>query len=129
MEISAWDVYFVMQMDGFIKFFSTISIIMVIYGIFNFMHALDCREKQKNEASLFFANRGKVVILIAIFLYFCAVVIPDTKTLASMKILPIISKSEFVNETLSKEAKELYDLTKQTIIDNIKEKEDYKKTS
>lgn len=59
-----------------------------------------------------------------IFLIFSATntLLPTTKQMAAIKILPAIVNSEFMQKELPAEAKELYILAKEYIKDQIKER-------
>lgn len=112
--ISAWDVYWVMQLDS-IRFgvilFS--AILCAVSGVLFFIAA---EEGSKKQAKTF-----GVSAISGAFLLFSAAFIPETKTAAAMIILPAVTSEEAVN-IVKPEAKELYELTKDALRSVITEK-------
>lgn len=67
---------------------------------------------------------GATLTFVASLLFLCAVagtvLVPTTKEMAMIQITPIIANSDFVQEDLPREAKELYSLAKQYFSDAVK---------
>jgi Zn-dependent protease len=122
--MSTFDLYLIMRLDdikcalaGFGIFGVFISIIAmgVIWGYYY-------NEKNKgNKISLFFPIIPTVMFFSALFGLVLQIFLPTTKEAAVLYCAPKIVNSEFVQEELPAEAKELYGLAKQYLQGKVKE--------
>lgn len=119
-EISAWDIYWVLQLDSFIAIAAALLVTggvvsagAVICGWIDLDWAESfpntCEKQAKSGlVKLKFAKR---LALAAIPLAFLVALLPSSRTAAAMYVLPAIVN----NKTLQKEAGDLYGLAKQAL--------------
>jgi len=119
--LTVWEVYWVMQADKLLDITSVIAVILGLVliplsaaGIASFD-----KEFPKDIGKLVRRSWLAVMPLFAILLVFYAVV-PSTKTVAAMIILPAIVN----NETVHDEASELYQLAKDALEDMVRADDD-----
>lgn len=122
MDITPFDVYLVMQMDSISDIFIVLSCIFGALAFIGLLAYVPLSDKIDENGMKRHFKRVKVAFVL--FIMFCVTssLIPNTKTLAAMYILPKVANSEFVNETMPTEARELLDLTKEAIRSNLIEK-------
>lgn len=115
--ISAWDVYWVMQLDSISGLFEWIAWLSVPVTVgLAWIGALisDIGSNQTDDEKILWARAVQWIKRTAALGIACAVTasfIPSTKTAAAMIVLPSIAN----NETLHREAGELYGLAKQAL--------------
>jgi hypothetical protein len=115
--ISAWDIYWVMQLDGIggtLTFFTVAA--TVAAGLFMGLGALATDRgcypsEQQNAAWLALKVKTKWLIVVAVSLAAVNSLIPSTKTAAMMIVVPSIANSE----TIQREAGDLYGIAKQAL--------------
>ena len=103
--ITAWQVYWVMQLDD-IRLFLLLVFSSLIFGVITFA-PLWIDKKDWHVA----VKRTAIGSLLMLFL---AVMLPSTKTAATMIVLPAITSDEVI-DTVTPEAKELYGLAKDAL--------------
>lgn len=125
--LTAWDVYWVMQLDSIGAVAMCVAFVVSGLAAFASLWALaargDCdpeawyspeyKAKALRNQSLWprlFA-RARQLGLVAACLWTLSAFIPSTKTAAAMVVLPAIAN----NETIHREAGELYDLAKRAL--------------
>lgn len=120
MDISAFDVYIVMQIDSIkaMMFFSSLigSLVVVIFIPVFFDIA---KEKQ---SSVFFVL-PVLSIAILVFLGAVSAFIPSGSTLAAMKIIPSVAKNNFICNTIPQDTKAVYSMAIDAITRTLKESE------
>ena len=104
--VSAWDVYWVMQLDSISAGITAMAILWPIVGCLGSMVLSDYTKDVHWPAC--------VGLCMAVLFGFAAMLIPNSKTAAAMIVLPAIT-SDAVLEPVGKEAKELYVLAKQAL--------------
>lgn len=113
--ITAWDVYWVMQLDSIAALFFGLAIVgacvAVIAGI-----ATLCEDWRPKKSLAVVYSCALVAVTLA------AALTPSSKTAAAMIVLPAIAN----NETLHAEAGKLYELAKKALADAVGDKEGHK---
>jgi hypothetical protein len=111
--ISAWDVYWVMQLDAFNGFATFLAILggaLIVLGGFMIGPVSD------GEGPL--AIRGTQLVrcglIIMIFFALVSTLLPSSKTAAAMILVPALTSDQVI-EPVGKEARELYELAKQAL--------------
>lgn len=119
--ITAFDVYLVMVLDdvnftvGWLCLVSALGSAVCLFTAFIFTteEYSSCREKQLEMASKAI-GQSKKYLTVAALMGVVWTLIPDSKTLAAMYILPAMT-SDAVIEPVSAEARELYTLAKKAL--------------
>lgn len=117
--ITHWTIYLILMLDNlkvlFICFLMLSTLTLVIISALTIADITDKGSKQ-----LWRCLRSSI----ASFLFFASAValIPNTKQMAMILVIPKIANSEFVQETLPQEAKELYAIAKEALKEIFKEK-------
>lgn len=109
--ISAWEVYLFMQAESVTIGLILISIAIAVTAGVQAMH-IDL--SSRNSEGDFSAPKRK--LWTATILFSVAAFIPSRETIAAMYIVPKLTSNEVV-EPVTKEAKELYGLFKDALID------------
>lgn len=109
--ISAWQVYLFMQAESICIWLILISIAIAFVAGFQAMHI----DMNSNGLGKDF-SRPRRKLWIAAILFSIAAFIPSRETIAAMYIVPKLTSNEVV-EPVTKEAKELYGLFKDALID------------
>lgn len=115
--ISAWDVYWVMQLDTIIQLFGIFGIIGLLVGVISLMIALFQRNSTwgtEAETAKTFLPYCKALTVTALICVTLSAFLPSTKTAAAMIVLPALT-SDTVVEAVAPEARELYDLAKDAL--------------
>lgn len=121
-EISAWDIYWVLQLDSLNATVSLIGVAFLAAGVAALIatgfHAgnddFSCNRGKDDERK---ATRRRIMKIPAVALPASALLfvatgfLPSTKTAAAMYIIPAVAN----NETLRQEASELYGLAKEAL--------------
>ena len=120
--VSAWDVYWVMQLDSISCGLSILSIggllVAAALTIANAASRYDtdmfpslCDREERKASWAVRAKARKRVLAVALTLFVINSFVPSTKTAAAMVVLPAIAN----NQTLQREAGELYGIAKQAL--------------
>ena len=120
--ISAWDVYWVMQLDSISVLISGLLAVsaVVCAGLFlvQAVHAgEDCWSwnegsiQERKEFRRTIRGHGARALVAAMFFALASALTPSSKTVAAMLILPAIAN----NETIQREAGDLYGLAKEAL--------------
>lgn len=135
--ITAWQVYWVMQLDSIGAALSFLSagglMLAAALTIWNGISRLDtnqfpslCDVDARKAAWAVRANLRKTVLLVAVPLFVVNAFIPSTKTAAAMIVLPALSDIAS-SETVQHEAGELYGIAKDALRELAKPKPEPKK--
>lgn len=124
--ISAWTIYWVMQMDNIASMFLVAAVVggvaaILLWCIYNDA-ASSCPEewgssdyRAKYQRKLDMApalfKRARQITVLAALLFIVAYLLPSTKTAAAMLVIPAVAN----NETVQKEAGELYGIAKDAL--------------
>lgn len=115
--ISAWNIYWVMQLDcisSTVQWFAWMSIIAAAgLGIAHFMADGDYE---------WLGKRAKQALVFSAAMAFISAFIPSTKTAAAMVILPAVAN----NQAIQHEAADLYGIAKDALRELAKPKEEGK---
>lgn len=107
--ITGWEIYYILKLDSLVKFCVVFSI---CFGLFAFVSAiawLENNNEQKYEIAKTCKKRFFKAIIVFFVVLFITLVIPTTKEMAMIKVIPAIVNSEAV-DTLKGDAKDLYNL-------------------
>ena len=123
MNITSWELYWILQLDqvrsvfGVICFFSSLAF-AILWLILLFTSDLD---DYKMDAGMK-RNLKKTCVctgVISAFSILLLVFMPTTRQLLAVKVMPIITNTDFVQKELPEEDRELYGLLKQYLRANI----------
>lgn len=138
MNISAWSIYWLIKLDaiismmGILGFVSLLAVVVTIAGMIisavcrsdvsadyysgrnEEERKADVEKKKQNFTSYltFWYNMFKRLIVLPLIFLILGHMIPTTKEMAAIYVIPKIANSEFVNETLPAEMAEIYSLAK-----------------
>lgn len=110
MEITAWDIYWVMQLDTIGVAASLISFL----GLILIPLAVGASVFEIKRAWAYFTTAGLALVWMLALL--TAIFLPSSKTAAAMLIIPAIANSV----TIQNEAKDIYALAKQGLSELVK---------
>lgn len=120
--MSAWDIYWVLQLDSINTLFTVVSIlgvvviaVLLLVGMFSYSSSKYFPEseisiREAHTARTSFSIARKLTYAVAPILVLAALV-PSTKTAAAMIVLPAIAN----NVTIQHEAGDLYKLAKDAL--------------
>ncbi len=125
-EISAWDIYWVLQLDSIgaavfvlAGLFAGGAFGLALTGYFNLENSRVMPELPTSQREAVEGKRqlraAKAFAFVAIPFVALSALIPSSKTAAAMYVIPAVAN----NETLRKEAGELYGLAKDALKDAI----------
>ncbi len=121
--ITSTELYFLLMLDSIDKFLTSGAIacgIGLAAGTFMCLIAWDdsgfrdCRDRVIKVLK-------RLAIALPLFVL-SAIAVPDTKEMAAILFIPRVLNSEFVQEDIPEEAREMYDLTKEWIRTQVSEK-------
>lgn len=124
--ITTTQMYFLLRLDqlsSIIQGFFVVS--AIIFIIFNGLLFISKVEKVEEDDSLliFIKKRIKIVTIIFILSLFSSIVVPDTKEMAAIYIIPKIINNEKIQDIGNKSldiGNDLLELTKKYIEENLK---------
>jgi hypothetical protein len=116
-NLTAWDIYWVMQLDSIGSALSIASVLFTVVGgiatvIYKFASA--CDDKDAREVAKG-ARFGIPVLALGLLSWTACTMLPSTKTAAAMVVVPALVNSE----AIKKEAGDLYGLAKQALTDAV----------
>ena len=98
--ITATEMYWILKLDDIRAFF---GLSLIPLAIFLMATGIAWAAEQKLEAKKYFFRTVVIVVLFGFF----AAILPSTKQMAMIKVIPMLANSEIVGE-MSSDAKELY---------------------
>jgi len=119
--MSGFDMYLIMKLDNIVGLLTGIGFLGGLFGMIPLGIAWACYHE--DDVKL------RVPILVTIAWLFCLLcglagtLTPTTKEASVLYIAPKVINSEFVNEDLPEEAKELYGLAKQYLKDQVEKEQ------
>jgi len=124
MDISAWDVYWIMRLDGIKEGLTALFPIgLFLLFISGFLTVACWVNDDKNELPIKKAVKCYIAIAsIWAFFMLSNLFIPTTREAATIFVLPRVANSKMVMEEIPKEAREIYGLAKQWFEKSVKEK-------
>ena len=114
MSITPLTVYLVMQADVFLGALIGLGIVLTVLALIVASGKLILDEEDAKRLAEYPTKTGAAFAFVCFFLY---AVIPSTKTLAAMLIVPAIANSEVIQ----KDMPELYNLAVEKLKDTLKE--------
>lgn len=145
MNISAWTIYWFIKLDAIIAMMGGLSFISVVACVIAIAVILIlCLNKEtvsssyRNEDAVnaekekwsryikYWTRLFKQLTVLSIVLSVMYHMIPTTKEMATIYVIPKIANSTFVNETLPAEMKDIYGMAKQWMKETLSPKETLK---
>jgi hypothetical protein len=129
MDITAWNLYWITRLDNIQVFLWTTAIISIVFFFGGFFSWMVCHDNAINVTA---DERKKVekfiawMFVIALTLSSLRVLCPSTKEMAFIIVTPKVWNSDFVQNEVPKETKELYQMAKSWLAEEIAK--DAKKT-
>jgi hypothetical protein len=115
--ISAWQIYWILQLDSLVSASVGLAISSGIVLIFSVvMYATNSAEGYESEYHCMGKKGIRLISPVFSVFFLVAALLPSSKTAAAMFIIPAIAN----NETIQKEAADLYSLAKQALTDAVK---------
>lgn len=112
--ITASEIYWILKLDAIQNVFLVFSIFIGMFGLamalfwgINSVNDYDWIDKKAKELAAACKKRFFITVPILALLVIAIAMIPSTKQMAAIKVIPAIANSEIVGE-LSADAKELY---------------------
>lgn len=93
--ISPWTVYFICMLDSIGVFFVIVGVILGVLSFVSFLRKVSTEDILENKNN--FSSEKKFITLSVIMFLLCAV-IPSTKQMATILIIPKLSNSDMVKE-------------------------------
>lgn len=119
--MSAWTVYWVLQLDSIRFVFILLAILSVLAAflttIFGGMMSTGYGDEEKGNGAKLLGYAKRLWVAFAALLI-AANLTPSSKTAAAMIVLPALTSEEVVG-TVKSEAKELYEMAKEALKDKI----------
>lgn len=116
--ITAWQIYWVMQLDNILAVTSTISFFATSFGGIAYLaHRVAKTSGREDDEAKLIANAtwiSKPMLAVGLLCIAANAFLPSSKTAAAMIVLPAIT-SDKVIETVTPEARELYELAKDAL--------------
>ena len=111
MNITPSEVYWVMQMDSILTPLYIINVVAIAFGIVSAVIYIFLLSDDEAEAVLRRGVRRVVLCSLVVFFFTLppCMFLPDTKTLAAVKLIPAITNGEAM-QRLSEDGKEIYHL-------------------
>ena len=120
--MSAWNLYWLLMLDGITKAFMVAAVVSGVAAVLSAVAFSDMANDGDKDAKL--AAKWFRVCAITCGVFVVAFTLtPSTKQAAVIFVAPKLANSEFVNETLPTEAKELYGLAKAWLKEQTNNKE------
>lgn len=123
MNISAWTIYWFIKLDAIRNIFagflplSVIIVFLLLAGAGAFwlfsQEAYGESEENLKKNGLLCFKYFKRLLIIPIFCIIMKEMLPTTKEMAAIYVIPKIANSSFVNETLPAEMKDIYSMAKE----------------
>ena len=123
--ITPLELYFVLQLDNIKVFLCEASKILFVINIVAIILAFGDFILSRNHEKRYLVGSIAALLLLTIPLAACQAMLPGTKQMATILILPKIASEENV-DYLTQEAKELYSIAKEGLKNSIKEKDQTK---
>lgn len=125
MNITPWTLYWILKLDDIREAMTGPALLLcglclagnIMCVFISSIHSTTEGERRgaKTVGRLFLP--GTVLFILTAIIY---PLVPSTKQMAAIITVPAIANSEFVTATLPKEGRELYELTKQWLGDQVK---------
>jgi hypothetical protein len=119
--MSAWTVYWVLQLDGIRSLLYTLAVLAVVCaGISTFVGGLMATGYNDEETikGKYILGLARKFVVAFVVLFSIGILIPSSKTAAAMIVLPALTSEEVVG-TVKSEAKELYEMAKEALKEKI----------
>lgn len=117
MTITPWELYWILKLDSIHTMFFVVAIssfitalIVCFYWINNTLNEINENDK---KLSIILGRFTIILMLIMFISAICAIFIPTTAQMAVIKVVPMLTNTEFVQKELPDEAAELYGMLKQ----------------
>jgi len=139
MNISAWTIYWFIKLDSIISLCGTFGAISMVLFLCMLCGIAVCALNKSQYACGYFKNEEKAEIWGVYAKYWtkmskrCAIIpflfiilsnmLPSTKEMATIYVIPKIANSTFVNETLPAEMKDIYGMAKDWMKTTLKTEE------
>lgn len=122
MTITPWTMYWLVKLDSLNGFFFTVAWMAVTAASIGI--AVTAYEWDMHENTCPTVRRWvKRLAFLSLFSGFASAVLPTTKQMAAIVVIPAITNSELVSETVPREAGELYTLAKEWLRNKSEAKE------
>lgn len=127
MNITPWTLYWILKLDDVKETLNGVSMLGIVglalmTVVLIVMYAVgDIDDNPDVKAGVLCLTKKAKQYVWPVFLCFLmSSFVPSTKQMAAIITVPAIANSEFVTTTLPKEGRELYELTKQWLGDQVK---------
>lgn len=117
--MNAWQIYWVMQLDTIGNLLFVVALVGIITSVFMVpigMGMCATREKDEQEMGAKVKRAGKQIMTAGLVSAVACGFLPSTQTAAAMVVIPAIAN----NETIRKEAGDLYAIAKQGLRELVK---------
>lgn len=121
--MTSWQVYWWLKLDGFKDFFATVAFFSFFTAIITFIiyKGMSCSEYEDTREQACKLKSYKIFAIILIISTILYYILPSTKQMATIYILPKIANSEIAKE-LPDDLKDMYDMAKEYLKDKFSDK-------
>ncbi len=117
MTIEPWTLYWVIMLDKVSVLFTVLTVAFLVCT--PFIWGVVCSEIHEGNLSKRYLWHPIIATLIGCISSVMLIITPTTKQMATILVLPKVVNSEFVQEDLPKEGKEIYELMKKYLIKQV----------
>ncbi len=129
MNISPWELYFLLKLDAIrtsmgwfsFLFFVVAVVTFIVIWIWRCSNDYKMGNGDHKKSLRKWIRRATVAVLLGVGLSFAQTIIPSTKEMLTISVVPKVVNSEFVQKDLPAEAKEVYTELKKWLIAQAKE--------
>lgn len=125
MQITEWQMYWLLKLDdivGVLKFCTVASGLLSLAGLFilyTCLAELSVRIDSESAKKLLGKSKRCLLVTVSLFILFglSATFMPTTKQLVAIKVIPQLANSQFVQEDLPADVREVYEATKRKFLE------------
>lgn len=119
MQITEWEMYWLLKLDGIKGFFIFISIVIGLIALVSFVSFIVlCIPGKEGPETIKRVKRWSTVsICLSVIFIPVAILIPDTKQMIAIKVVPRLANSQFMQEDLPADVREVYEATKRKFLE------------
>lgn len=117
-------IYWITRLDNIRGASIVVCLVCVLLFIFAGFLWSNGNDSFSSAIESWYKKRALLVFSLALMVFLCGlgtlIFVPSTKEMVAIKLIPMVSNSEFVKKELPEEYKELYKLAKHLLVEQVK---------